>query len=184
MKGDNMSDFLRNLRSSQKKKISDRKRNLDGHYYPQNDRRTVPDRRSDHSESMESLLVSLHDMLPELIDTSSSLIQNLEKMVSQNELLIETRIRHYNSISIFFNNLNKIFSDDLFVPRHSKPQKPTASYASGTHYTKDDILTIIRTMRKKGATFSVIASYLKAEGIPTFSGRGDWHAQTIHRLCK
>lgn len=179
-----MSDFLRNLRSSHKKDISDRKKNLDGHYYPQHDRRSIQDRRSNQSESLDSLLAGLSQTLPEILDSSSSLIHSLERLMSKNELLIETRIRHYNAMSIFFNNLNKIFSEELFVPPSGKSAKATASYTSGTHYTKDDILTLIRSMRKKGATFAVIADYLTEKGIPTFSGRGEWHAQTIHRLCK
>lgn len=180
-----MSDFLRNLRSSQKKKkVSDRKRNLDGHYYPQNERRGSLDRRSIHSENLESLLVSLQEMLPKIVDNSSTLTLHLEKMFAENDLLIEAKIRQHNSISLFFDNLNKIFDDDFFIQSPGERPKPTASYASGTHYTKDDILSIIRTMRKKGATFAIIADYLKEKGIPTFSGKGEWHAQTIHRLCK
>nr|NJM03756.1 cbb3-type cytochrome c oxidase subunit II [Desulfobacula sp.] len=66
----------------------------------------------------------------------------------------------------------------------NKGFKIKANDTLGTHYTKDEILSLIRTMRKKKATFAAIADYLKEKGIPTFSGRGEWHAQTIHRLCK
>lgn len=180
----NMSDFLRNLRSSQKKDVTNRKRNLDGHYYPQTDRRGIPDRRSTQSEPLEALLASLCDLLPQITDTASTLTLNLEQMLSRNGLLVEAKIRQYNAITLFFDHLNQIFSEDLFSPSSDNKPKTTASYATGTHYTKDDILSIIRTMRKKGATFSIIADYLREKDIPTFSGRGEWHAQTIHRLCK
>ncbi|MBU1342746.1 MAG: hypothetical protein KKE44_11110 [Proteobacteria bacterium] len=179
-----MSDFLRNLRSSHKKDKSDPRRNLDGHYYPQKDRRDTQDRRSNHSENLESLWVSLVDMLPQMVDTASTINLLLEKLLAQNELLLEAKLRQHNSITFFFDNLNKIFSEDFLVKPSGKKTKATASYASGTHYTKDEILTIIRTMRKEDATFAIIADYLKDKGIPTFSGRGEWHAQTIHRLCK
>ena len=104
--------------------------------------------------------------------------------MEENAMLVEAKIRQHNAISHFFDNLNKLFSDDFFTRPSAKKTKLTTSYASGTHYTKDDILSIIRTMRKKGSTFAIIADYLKEKGIPTFSGRGEWHAQTIHRLCK
>ena len=39
----NMSDFLKNLRNSHKKDSSDPKKNLDGHYYPPNERRKAKD---------------------------------------------------------------------------------------------------------------------------------------------
>lgn len=180
-----MSDFLRNLRSSHKNDPSDPKRNLDGHYYPQQNRRKHLDRRSlKSSKTTESQWDNLQDILPQIVDNASTITLQVEKMVEQNDLVVEAKIRQYNTIATFFENLNKIFSDDLFVQNSGEQVKATASYASGTHYTKDDILTIIRTMRKKGTTFSIIADYLKEKGIPTFSGRGEWHAQTIHRLCK
>ncbi len=49
---------------------------------------------------------------------------------------------------------------------------------------KDDILNIISDMRREGSTYNEIASHLDSLNLPTFSGRGKWHAQTIHRLCQ
>ena len=46
------------------------------------------------------------------------------------------------------------------------------------------ILKIIKKMYKEKATYSGIALRLEEENLPTFSGRGKWHAQTIHRLLK
>jgi hypothetical protein len=37
-------------------------------------------------------------------------------------------------------------------------------------------------MRSSGETFDKIALYLENEKLPTFSNRGQWHAQTVHRL--
>ena len=48
----------------------------------------------------------------------------------------------------------------------------------------DDVLQMIRSLREEGATYEFIAQQLTAKNIPTFSGRGEWHAQTIHRLCR
>ena len=45
------------------------------------------------------------------------------------------------------------------------------------------VMDIIHSMRADGATFDQVASRLIELGQPTFSGRGEWHAQTIHRLC-
>ncbi len=43
-------------------------------------------------------------------------------------------------------------------------------------------ILIILKMRKKYETFDRIAAYLEGQDIPTLSGRGKWHAQTVHRL--
>ncbi len=48
---------------------------------------------------------------------------------------------------------------------------------------REEIMDIINTMREQGATYDQVANHLIALGQPTFSGRGEWHAQTIHRLC-
>lgn len=48
---------------------------------------------------------------------------------------------------------------------------------------REEIMNIIQTMRDEGATYDQIAKHLVDLGQPTFSGRGEWHAQTIHRLC-
>jgi hypothetical protein len=49
--------------------------------------------------------------------------------------------------------------------------------------SREAVMDIINTMRAEGATFDQVASRLVELGQPTFSGRGEWHAQTIHRLC-
>lgn len=53
-----------------------------------------------------------------------------------------------------------------------------------TDMSKDEVLKIIANMRKSGATYNEIATHLVDLNLPTFSGRGKWHAQTIHRLCQ
>ena len=49
--------------------------------------------------------------------------------------------------------------------------------------SRDAVMDIIHSMRSQGATFDEVAGRLTEMGQPTFSGRGEWHAQTIHRLC-
>jgi hypothetical protein len=49
--------------------------------------------------------------------------------------------------------------------------------------SREAVMDIIHSMRAKGDTFDMVASRLVELGQPTFSGRGEWHAQTIHRLC-
>jgi len=69
----------------------------------------------------------------------------------------------------------------------SRPQNPTAAPAveavTAKLMPRDEIMDIIQNMRDNGATFDQVAKHLVDLGQPTFSGRGEWHAQTIHRLC-
>ena len=46
------------------------------------------------------------------------------------------------------------------------------------------IRKIALSLREQGKTYKEIAQYLDDNKIPTFSGKGGWHAPTIHKLCK
>ena len=159
---------------------------MDGHFYPQNDRRIVKDRRSGYSGSMDGLSGKIMEFLPEILEHIANLSDQVEKQTDTKEKLAQAKIRQANAVATFFESLNQTVASGFAMPDHGSSPRPmaTTSYASGTHYTKDDVLSMIRNMRTQGATFAIIADYLKEKGIPTFSGRGDWHAQTIHRLCK
>jgi len=79
------------------------------------------------------------------------------------------------------------------APASTKPPKPSRSPKSPNKspnksidaklMPRNAVMDIIESMRKKGATFDEVAKRLVDLGQPTFSGRGEWHAQTIHRLC-
>ncbi|MDD9304307.1 MAG: hypothetical protein HUK40_18940 [Desulfobacter sp.] len=182
-----MSDFLRNLRSSHKKETPAQRKKMDPHFYPQPDRRIIQDRRLTQplpqSKDNTDVNRQISDILPMILDNSTLIAEQVEKMATINEMMVESRIRQYNAVADFFEGLGQLIRETPRTGMH-KPPKATTSYTSGTHYTKDDILSIINKMRDEGTTFAIIAEYLKEKGIPTFSGRGEWHAQTIHRLCK
>jgi len=182
-----VNDFLRNLRSSHKKDSSDPRRNLDGHYYPKEDRRQILDRRIDSPENSNVLLAALLDYLPKIADNSTQILIDFKKLVHNNDVMTQARLKQTEAVCQFFDNLNTLFSKDLSgFSKHSEDEDypPSADYIVGNNFTKKDILELIKNMRKEGHTFAVIADVLTEKKIPTFSGRGQWHAQTIHRLCK
>lgn len=49
---------------------------------------------------------------------------------------------------------------------------------------REAVLEVIYSMRDGGATYGEIAAHLENDNIPTFSGKGKWHAQTVHRVCQ
>ncbi len=182
-----MSDFLRNLRSSQKKENAGKRRGYDGQFHQSQDRRKGRDKRpAAGSANMDTLAKKLNSTIPGVVNDISSIANQMRKFNKMNDLLAQAMIKQHEAVTAFFDNLNKVFDETMEMAKTAPGQIPraTTSYASGTHYTKDEVLSIIRNMRTQGSTFATIASYLKEKGIPTFSGRGEWHAQTIHRLCK
>ncbi len=99
-----------------------------------------------------------------------------ESQIKKNEAVTKLANAVFDFLSEFDNTTKS--------ERHSSGAESTLSYAIGTKYTKDDLLSIIKTMRKDRATYKTIAEYFRKKNIPTFSGRGEWHAQTLQRLCK
>jgi hypothetical protein len=49
---------------------------------------------------------------------------------------------------------------------------------------REDVRKIALELRTQGKTYKEIAQYLDDNLVPTFSGKGGWHAPTIHKLCK
>ncbi len=181
-----MNDFLKNLRSSQKKETPGTRKNQTGSYYSEPDRRMNRDRRMTYPNTMETASWQNRDIMPEVLEHMASLSENVERLVNAQETLMEAQIEQHHAVTRFFNTLDTMLNRDTTTTANPEdhPPKTTTSYASGTRYTKDEIMGMIHEMRTQGATFSMIADHLKQKNIPTFSGRGEWHAQTIHRLCR
>jgi hypothetical protein len=89
--------------------------------------------------------------------------------------------------------------DFLTHPEVLKPahvfQPATPEAVSGAGYTdvaaeavnsgtaRESVLEMIGAMRKEQLSYEKIARALEAQGIPTFSGKGAWHSQTVSKLC-
>jgi len=68
--------------------------------------------------------------------------------------------------------------------KKDQPGRPLTARSAGSGLlSRDEVMEIVHTMRDNGATYDDVAQHLIKLGQPTFSGRGEWHAQTIHRLC-
>ena len=75
----------------------------------------------------------------------------------------------------------------------SQPATPDATSGAGKadsaadaikpEMDRESILERIGAMRKEQLSYEKIARTLEAQGIPTFSGKGAWHSQTVSKLC-
>ena len=181
-----MNDFLKSLRTSKQKNSKTRK-SMDSYYSSKSERRHLKDRRNanfNQPPQNDEFTKSLAELAPLTCENISTIAANIERAVETQETLAESEIKKNNTITSFIKKLEDFLTGNIISSELQGEPVVTTSYASGTRYTKDEVLDIIKTMRKERATFATIASYLKEKKIPTFSGRGEWHAQTIHRLCK
>ncbi|MCK5100700.1 MAG: hypothetical protein KAR45_21495 [Desulfobacteraceae bacterium] len=181
-----MSDFLKSLRTS-KNKSSKTRKSMDSYYGSKSERRRLKDRRDanfNHLPQNDEFTKTFAELAPLVSENISTIAANIERAVEIQETLAESEIKKNNTITSLIKNLDDFLTGNAITSNLQGEPVVTTSYASGTRYTKDEVLDIIKTMRKDRATFATIALYLKEKSIPTFSGRGEWHAQTIHRLCK
>lgn len=72
-------------------------------------------------------------------------------------------------------------STDKASAKETDTEKPKEAPKRSSH---EDVRKIALKLRDQGMTYKQIAKHLDDEKIPTFSGKGGWHAPTIHKLCK
>ncbi|MDX9817500.1 MAG: hypothetical protein RBT16_01205 [Desulfococcus multivorans] len=200
-----MNDFLKSLRSNSKDKRYDRNdRNErpnrrqygNGNYgnsaysgNPQykNDRNNGNLRKPHRPFEDNRMSLLLEEALPEIKEAVSRLANAGERLVAAEE-------RKANAMERLSNSLQELLlgGSPLAVSRNEPPGIDAASAAAAhdnaqkptNNVTREAVLDIILTMREEGATYGKIADHLESENIPTFSRKGKWHAQTIHRVCR
>ncbi len=195
-----MSDFLKNIRNNQSRYQQGRSRgssSFDNRYYPSQDRRAGNDRRTSGNvkiADLEPLIKYLEELLPKI---SVAIEESSDNRVTQIELQ-ERQLKIQEDLAASFKSIaSSIGGFDSAPSTVSKPKKNDSKDDPGkisvTNLSAEDlkspaderkaILNIIKKLRKKGGTYKEIAVFLNAKSIPTFSNKGNWHAQTIHRLC-
>lgn len=208
-----MNEFLKNLRSSGSGKLHQGKGQQGtrtGHYNPLqgerrsgNDRRSTPSRSnrsgygtSQGSESATSAVMERISAQLERLAMHQERIANAKERLADAEerktLIIES---FAEPLRMFFNS-GQAFAQPSPVPMMEAPpvdervQRLDEKMEAKLNARRSDlqdremIVQMIRKMRKNGSTYEQIAKFLDEENIQTFSKKGKWHAQTIHRLCK
>jgi len=181
-----MNEFLKNLRAQQKGNVSYSSQGDSG--YPHPDRRSGNERRGTssrkQSSGMNSILKKINDILPDFKTYMISMADNQERIIDLVSRWIEVEERRNE---IFENLTEKLSSFQGGVARDISGDAEDGEI----HHRKikkipkeerDKTMDLIYKMREKGATYEEVADYLETQHIPTFSNKGRWHAQTIHRL--
>ncbi|MFO7884289.1 MAG: hypothetical protein R6U68_05655 [Desulfobacteraceae bacterium] len=190
-----MNDFLKNLRSSQKdqkqRQSGPGRKNIGTSFQTSTERRKLTDRRSPRqTQNQYKATDNINDTLPFISENLSQIAACAERLTESHEKRVHAEIEKNKAVETLFQNLNTVLTEK-FLPLFEEEQtaSPTGTalsdgYKSNARQSKEEVIATIKNMRKNRATFAEIALFLKEQGIPTFSGRGEWHAQTIHRLCK
>jgi len=190
-----MNEFLQNLRSNSRRNNSRQQYKADGVGNHINDRRSGNDRRIRASrpsgvreETINSLKVAIDDIQTTLQDQ----LLITEKMAEANERQADALDQIADLFSVF---MERVVTGSMPAPERHEQPVDISSDSEHIVVTEEDadairktsrtyILSLIDKLRHNHKTYDEIALYLTENDFPTFSGRGKWHAQTIHRLCQ
>jgi hypothetical protein len=188
-----MSDFLHKLRNAseyrngndirfKKKKLPYDSNQRQGKGY---DRRNTKDprrnsqRSADHSDQSSAIpaetILAIRDFLKEISEKQERLAMAEERKAGALESIVEF-LKSAKEIPFLIN------SETQTVETKIQGRKIRSKKYADPNRRK--VLDIISSMREKNATYQEIAKKLELENLKTFSGRGKWHAQTVHRLCQ
>lgn len=181
------SDFLKNLRSGTEKKHPNR-RHYDQHNYHYesqkqhfgNEKRTGADRRRGRANPLqEALIESMKELVPVIVNfvkKTSEYQDRLLELEAEKASAESAKVEAINAITELLKTggLSGVLAN-AGTKRKQRARKPLDQ-------NRKKILQVIASMRDKGETFDNIALQLEKENLGTFSGRGQWHAQTVHRL--
>lgn len=191
-----MNEFLKNLRTAQRgsrpRQPAGTRKAIESGFMAQPERRRVPDRRQPPGISQGNEIGSAarsQDGWRVIGDHLEALCDTLDNFYRIHERAMDSQMRMQSAISSFFEAAGRLMEKEP-VPSSETPRTSNMGHRevgrtiSKDRYTKEEVIEMIREMRHRRCTFGEIADHLKKMGIPTFSGRGAWHAQTIHRLYK
>ncbi|MCP3922087.1 MAG: hypothetical protein GY714_05815 [Desulfobacterales bacterium] len=186
-----MNEFLQSLRSNSKEKRFNRspRRNYEGNQsqsYNQRGNQRHKNYGNETAALSHENLEMIRSSLEDIVVNQGYLIELEERKTVAEErkagamekiALAVTKFGNLTGSSML-DSLNEVTeefaSDDLQTEMGNDDFKGVNE--------KDDVMKIITDMRESGATYDQIAMHLTEKNLPTFSGRGSWHAQTIHRL--
>ena len=190
-----MSDFLKTVRSSQGRYPDKRQGNYEnsGNYYSQDRRGGINERRGQPPRSRDN--ERGHNRQEDILNPIRQLLEQISEGQRVQEGFIERQAIASEEGAAALIDIAKVlghFAGSVPVASPAEVTVPTGP-PSLTQLTDDQLLSpaderreaikIMKKLRKKGATYKEIAHFLNEKKIPTFSNKGNWHAQTIHRLC-
>ena len=188
-----MSDFLHKLRNSSEyrngneARFNKKRRQYDTGQGVVYDRRTNTESRrktpvkgypqEQAGVQTSEALVIIRDLLQDIADSQERLANAEERKANALEAIAE-KLQSEKGVSLSISGEmtggHKIVLREKRKRRAKKFDDPN----------RKRVMQIIDTMRKNNETYQDIADKLEQEGLKTFSGRGKWHAQTVHRLCQ
>jgi hypothetical protein len=191
-----MNDFLHSLRNAMDKRNEKNRRNYNGNQFNPADRRRSKDPRYGHSRQPNDnsqVTQLLTEVLPEIKKCLENLVSNQDRLIDARAQRAAAEARTADALEQIAGSLSKLIDLQQEDPRITATIAPFLSPALFSRAPRlplaagpdrDAVLANIRALRENGLSFSAIAAHLTENDIPTFSGKGRWCGQTVHKLLK
>ncbi len=161
-----MSEFLKNLRSNQ----GYNQKQYDAKYKGQQQNRN----KGGGGKQQQQQTADIPPYLKALFDDLAPAIKNYLNQAAESQARVAAaHEKNAQAIEKMMEALPELIQQ---APLRREPRKRKISAR------KQELLDLIKKLRDENMTYEEVAAYLEKNKIPTFSGRGRWHAQTIHRL--
>lgn len=203
-----MDDFLHNLRTGKNKPFDRNRKQFDNNGYKNPDRQSPNDNRRkeafqrsppvDHFPAIKKLLGEITEGQRRQAEIDDRRATAEERIASAMEK-IASCFSEKNPTAPVVDPEKKNEPDSRIFPESVTParvfQPATTDAVSASEntdpapdaitpgITRESVLEMIGALRKEQLSFEKIARTLEAQGIPTFSGKGAWHSQTVSKLC-
>lgn len=203
-----MDDFLHNLRTGKNKPFDRNRKQFDNNGYKGNERPSLNDNRRkeafqrtppvDHFPAIKLLLGDIADGQRRQAEIDDRRATAEERIASALERIASGFVEKKLPAAVAGPEKESRL-DSGIIPEIVKPacvSQPAAPDAiSGTvkpdiaadavkpGMDRESIIESIGAMRKEALSYEKIARTLEEQGIPTFSGKGAWHSQTVSKLC-
>jgi hypothetical protein len=179
-----MNEFLQQIRNQEEKKRREaNRRSHNPHpYYQQQDRYGGKERYRDGNRKREDPrapepMLGVVNEIRNLLEAMETHQRKMAEAWTQEAMTRERTALAVEALTVEMKTLAGLVAESAADNRRERTNFIDPE-------TRDVIMNIIRDMRNEGATYGQIARRLEAEQMPTFSGKGRWHAQTVHRICK
>lgn len=197
-----MNDFInKKMRSpgnTDNRRFDRNRRSYGNPQYKGNDRSTNRDRKKGHqkTQDFDRLKVVLQEIFPDMHAFVSETNDFHNRMAQACERQAEAEERQAQALEKIAAHLDRLRVEGSAASTDNTDDATTSSSPSALSQSdnnsnavqepsdKIEVVEVIRNLRTQGATFGEIAAHLREQDVPTFSGKGTWHAQTIHRICK
>jgi DNA-binding transcriptional MerR regulator len=188
-----MDDFLHNLRKNTDRNYDKRRQNPQ---YRGPERRGPREQQHRPFQKRPDSQEMMTEMVPEVKALLTRIEETQKKMTEMTERSAAAQERQADVLETIVTLLQRLMAETpdtvvTSVPVAVAPEAETVSdvnmeekIVSLAAVDRDEVIDLIIRLRDEGMTYKEIAQRLEDENIPTFSGKGAWHAQTVHKVCR